>query len=92
MSIDSHLFLAHVYRPVESAVNYRKLLFFARTMNRSPEDNVYQLLLLRIDNFLNHPVRSTGFVRDITEICKKYDLFDLFLSWATENHVMSYSE
>ena len=77
---------------VESAVNYRKLLFFARTMNRSPEDNVYQLLLLPIDNFLNHPDRSTGFVKDITEICKKYDLFDLFLSWATENHAMSYDE
>ena len=77
---------------VESAVNYRKLLFFARTINRSPEDNVYQLLLLWIDNFLNHPDRSTGFVKDITEICKKYDLFDLFLSWATENHAMSYRE
>ena len=25
-----------------------------------------------IDNFLNHPDRSTGFVKDITEICKKY--------------------
>ena len=53
---------------VESAVNYRKLLFFARTMNRSPEDNVYQLLLLRIDNFLNHPDRSTGFVRDLQRL------------------------
>ena len=73
-------------------MNYRKLLFFARTMNRSPEDNVYQLLLLRIDNFLNHPDRSTGFVKDITEICKKYDLFDLLLSWATESHAMSYGE
>ena len=77
---------------VESAVNYRKLLFFARTINRSPKDNVYQLLLLRIDNFLNHPDRSTGFIKDNTEICKKYDLFDLFLSWATENHAMSYGE
>ena len=46
-------------------------------MSRSPEDNVYRLLLLRIDNFLNNPARSTGFVKDITEICKKYDLFDL---------------
>ena len=42
--------------------------------------------------FLNHPDRSTGFVKDITEICKKYDLFHLFLNWATENHAMSYDE
>ena len=30
-------------RSIESAVNYKKLLFIARVINRSSEDNVYKL-------------------------------------------------
>ena len=40
----------------EYAVNYRKLLFIVRVINRSLEDNVYKLLFLRIGSFLKQPV------------------------------------
>ena len=63
---------------IDSAVNYRKLLFIARVINRSSEDNVYKLLFLRFGSFLKQPGDSTGFVKDLATVFKKYDLYDLF--------------
>ena len=62
----------------ESAVNYRKLLFIAHAINRSSEDNVHKLLLLRIRSFLKQPDDSIGLVKDLAAVFKKYDLYDLF--------------
>ena len=73
---------------IESAVNYRKLLFIARVINRSSEDNVYRLLLLRKTSFLKQPDDSI----DLVTVFKKYDLYDLFLDWATEDQCLTYPE
>ena len=77
---------------IESAVNYRKLLFIARTINRSLEDNVQKLHFLRIGSFLKQPGNSIGLVKDLAAVFKKYDLYDLFLDWATEDQCVNYSE
>ena len=77
---------------IESAVNYRKLLFIAYVINRPSEDNVYKLLLLRIGSFLKQPGDSIGFVKDLAAVFKRYDLYDLFLAWATEDQCVNYSE
>ena len=68
---------------IEYPVNYRKLLFVARVINRSLEDNVHKLLLLRIGSFLKQPDNSIGLVKDLAAVFKKYDLYD-FLDFATE--------
>ena len=53
---------------IESAVNYRKLLFIAHAINRSSEDNVLKLLLLRIGSFLRQPYDSIGLVKDLATV------------------------
>ena len=63
----------------ESSVNYRKLLFIARAINRSSEDNVHKLLFLRIGSFLKQPGNSIGLVKDLAAVFKKCDPYDLFL-------------
>ena len=63
---------------IESAVNYRKLLFIASAINRSSEDNVHKLLLLRIRSFLKQTDDSIGLVKDLAAVFKKYDLYDLY--------------
>ena len=61
-------------------------------INRSSKDNVYRLLFQRIDSFLKQPSDSIGFFKDLAAVFKKYDPYDLFLSWATEDLCVNYSE
>ena len=63
------------------SVNYRKLLFIVRIINRSSKDNVYRLLFLRIGSFLKQPSDSIGFVKDLAAVFKKYDLQYMTSFW-----------
>ena len=74
----------------KSAVGYRKLLFIARAVNRFLEDKVHKFLFLRIGSFLKQPGDSID--KDLAAVFKKYDIYDLFLDWATEDQCVDYSE
>ena len=45
-----------------------------------------------IGSFLKQSGDSIGFVKDLAAVFKKYDLYDLFLAWATEDQYVKYSE
>ena len=74
---------------IESAVNYRKLLFIARAINRSLEDNAHKLLLQRIRSFLKQPDDSIGLVKDLVAVFKTYDLYDLFCTGPQRTSVLT---
>ena len=75
---------------IESAVNYSKLLFIACVINRSSEDNVHKLLLLRIRSFLKQPDDSIGLVKDLAAVFKKYDLYDPFWTGPQRTNVLTF--
>ena len=74
---------------IESAVNYRKLLFITRAINRYSEDNVNKLLLLRIRSFLKQPGDSIGLVKDLAAVFKKHHLDDFFWTGPQGTNVLT---
>ena len=77
---------------IESAINYRKLVFIARAINRSSEDNVYKFLILRIRSFLKQRDDSIGLVKDLAAVFKKYNLHDLFFWTGPQDQCVNYPE
>ena len=63
-------------RSIEAEIHYRKLLFFARILNSEPNDQVYRLSLIRAESFFTSLLTSTGLIKSISEILRKYGLMN----------------
>ena len=73
----------------ESAVNYRKLIFIARAIRRSSEDNVHKLLLLRIGSFFRQPDDSIGLVKDLATVFKSMTNMIFFWTGPQRTNVLT---
>ena len=68
-------------RSIQSEIDYRKLLFFARLILKERGNLVSDLFKYRVNsNFVDTP-GSIGFIKEVVQLLNKYGLSHHFIDW-----------
>ena len=68
-------------RSIQSEIDYRKLLFFAKSILKEHRNLVSELFKCRVKSYFVDTPCSIGFIKEIVQLLNKYNLSHHFIDW-----------
>ena len=68
-------------RSIQSEIDYRKLLFFARLVLKEHGNLISEVFKCRVKNYFVDTACSIGLIKEVVQLLNKYDLSHHFTDW-----------
>ena len=76
---------------IQSEIGHRKILFFARLILKEYGNLVSELFKRRVKSYFADISCSIGFIKEVVQLLKRYDLSHQFIDWYHTGFFLPYS-
>ena len=66
---------------IQSEIDHRKLMIFARLIPKESGDLVSELFKCRMKSYFADTACSIGFIKEVVHLVNKYDISHRFIDW-----------
>ena len=79
-------------RSIQSEIDHRKLLFFARLVLKEHGNLISEVFKCRVKSYFVDNTCSIGFIKEVVQLLNKYDLSHHFTDWYHTGGFLPYNE
>ena len=79
-------------RPIQSDIDYRKLLIFVRLILKRHRNLVSELFKCRVKSYFVDTSCSIRFIKEVVQLLNKYNLSDHFIDWYHTRFFLPYNK